>query len=447
MENTLEAFLLFCDECSEAEEGLKEIKESIGKAWDKIHGAFNKVRTFITSLRHNINYFKNATLPQKMSEDLQFLLQNLTPRREYINKLFPLLMNSATKHLVQNKHLSNDPMKDFNGQVNMSIHDVVTTVNDAIHSEPYKRLYGRQYDFTKMSKIPLNTVISKMKELEMDTTSYENMIRKVDKMIKNPKDEREKNISIKLKKLYNALIVNLQLRCKLLLVYFKAAKASIKGTINNVKSGNTQLNVSRDYKANKNKIKQHTRFIKKPLSEEEMKKFKELDGKISGLNNDYTKYNEYIALVNELCSLIGIHFSKDKVILYDSPSKNQGCIKYSIVNDKGRRQKILDNTKLYHTSTDPNLTVLSPRYYFHSGDLLRRLWPTPRVYFAIGTPISNDGNVSADKTIYTPKNVINEVCIDEEMGGTAVYVTCNNPIAIQKVDIKKIQNIELPKLD
>ena len=76
------------------------IKEVIGKAWDKIHGAFNKVRTFIMSLRHNINYFKNATLPQKMSEDLQFLLQNLTPRREYINKLFPLLMNDFFHYFI-----------------------------------------------------------------------------------------------------------------------------------------------------------------------------------------------------------------------------------------------------------------------------------------------------------------------------------------------------------
>lgn len=448
MDFTIESYIQFCDNYDIADEGLQDIARAAKKAWENIRGVFNKIRTFVKSLSHNVNYFKNATLPKKLSEDIQLLLQNLAPRREYINKLFPLLMSAATKKLVLNDHLSNDPMRDFEGQIKMSIHDVHVSVKDAIDSVAYKRLQSMDYDFTQMEKIPLNSVVSKMKQLEMDITSYENMIRKVNINIENPKDEQEKSISSKLKKLYNALIINMELRCRLLLIYFKKAKASLKGTLNNIKNRKTKLAVSRDYTANKNKFKQHTKFYKKDLSEFEFKKFKELDAKISALNNELDKYDEYVECVKEICTLMGISWSKDKVVLYDSPNKNPGKVKFSCINDKGRVRKLLDNTKLYHTSTDPNLKQLTPRYYFHSGDLLRRLWPTPRVYFAIGTPISNDGNVGRDKTLYTPKNPITDVYIDEEMGGTAVYVKSDNPIQITKEDFENAtKNIELPKLD
>lgn len=447
MDFTIENYMNFCDEYDIADESFQDVVNAIKKAWMNIHGAFSKLKTFTKSLSHNVNYFKNASLPKKLSEDVQLLLQNLTPRREYINKLFPLLMSSATSHLVLNKHLSNDPMKDFEGQIKMSIHDVHVSVKDAIDSVAYKRLQSMDYDFTHLEKIPLNSVISKMKQLEMDITSYENMIRKININIENPKNERERVISSKMKKLYNALIINIELRCKLLLLYFKKAKASLKGTLNNIKNRKTELAISRDYTANKNKFKKHTIFHKKDLTEFEFKKFKELDSKMNSFNNDLSKYDEYVECVKEICSLMGIKWSKDKVVLYDSPNKNPGQIKFSYVVDKGRIRKLLDNTKLYHTSTDPNLKQLTPRYYFHSGDLLRRLWPTPRVYFAIGTPISNDGNVGNNKTLYTPKNPITDVYIDEEMGGTAVYVTSDKPIQISKEDFENAtKNIDLPKI-
>ena len=297
MDYAIESFMDFCDEYQLAEEGT--VSANMKKAWETIHGNFNKIHQFTKSLSHNVNYFKNAKLPDKMNKDIQLLLQNLTPRREYINKLFPLLRNEATKHLVLNKHLSSDPMADFNGQINMSIHDVQTAVSDAINSDAYKRMVKRDYDFNDMKDIPLNTVISQLKRLEMDATSYQNMIRKLNIDIENPKSEEDKNISIKLKKLYNALIQNIQVRCKLLLIYFKSAKASLKGTLVNTKNKNSNMKLTRDYTANKNKVTEHTVFIKKKLNDDQFEKFKEIDKKILSTGNDLNKFNEYDQAVKE----------------------------------------------------------------------------------------------------------------------------------------------------
>lgn len=446
----VESFITFCDDFIIAEESktTEIIGRNIKKGFYEIEGDISKCSTFIKNLSLNVGLFKSAKLPKQMSDDLEILLQNLCPRRDYINQSFSKLVVAAKLYTAVKG--SNETLRDTQNEIMTSVQDVEATIEDTKKSKEYKRLYSKDYDFSNNIEIPMMSIVTKAKKLNMQLIGYKQKLKKAEAELGTPQSTLEAGITNQLIRLYKKLIENAYMQCRLLRFYFKVAKASIEGTLKNKeeKKNGGYTKVNRDYVGNFKKKGEHTSYKKKKITEDEMEKFKQIDETIKSCNNKIEMYPKYKDALKELCDMIGIPTNKNIILLYDAPSKHDGFINYSVINDNNKSMKILDTNVLYHTSTNPNLKELDPHYVFQDGDYVRRCWSTPRVYFAIGSPITRDRVMNDNISLYTPVSKFTECYIDNEMGGSAVYVTVDKPIKVQKLNFDtKTRKIEIPKLD
>lgn len=444
--STIDKFINTCDEVMIANESntTQIVGRNFKKVFYEIEGDINKCGVFIKNMNVNINMFKTAKLPKQMSDDLQILLQNLCPRRDYINESFSKLVLAARLYTAVKG--SNETLRDTINEVKTSIQDVEATINDTQNSKEYKRLYRKEYDFSKLVEIPLSSIVIRTKKLNMQLASYKQKLNKAKSDLGTPQSTLETEITNSLIHLYKKLIENAMIQCRLIRFYFKAAKASLEGTLKN-KDKNNQIIIQRDYKGNFKKQGQHTPYKKKPITPEQMEEFKEIDNIIRECNNKIENYPKYKEALSRLCNILGVTNNKDMILLYDAPSKHEGIINFKIINDDSKSMKLLETNVLYHTSTNPDLKELDPHYVFQDGDFVRRCWATPRVYFAIGSPITRDRVMNDNISLYTPVEKYTECYTDNEMGGSAVFVNVTKPIKVRKLTFDtKTRKIEIPEL-
>lgn len=121
----------------------------------------------------------------------------------------------------------------------------------------------------------------------------------------------------------------------------------------------------------------------------------------------------------------------------------------------GKTRPLNDSVRLFHTSTNPNLTELTPRFKASHSDtedgksytFIEVIWPERRVYFGYNKPVFRmGGSVNDEKRVEeilkSNKEFIYEyvgpkhgvVYEDQELkGGDAVYMNSDTPLKVRKI--------------
>lgn len=168
-------------------------------------------------------------------------------------------------------------------------------------------------------------------------------------------------------------------------------------------------------------------------------------------------YEEYTKSRRELCMLTGV--SSKKIIRSgsaDAPRADNGYFYVATHNKKEQKKSasLPPGTKLYHTSSVPNLTELKPT--FRAGSLTPKkykngldsryfsadsMYPSKRVYFFIDNPgsrttTSNEGKYVAKEGeyVYQYTGSLANVKYDTEGGnGKSVYIETDKPVPVKDV--------------
>ena len=107
-------------------------------------------------------------------------------------------------------------------------------------------------------------------------------------------------------------------------------------------------------------------------------------------------------------------------------------IEFRIYN-KPKPKEISDDTKLYHTSNQNNITRLTPTFKTSDGVY----HATPRVYCCIGSPgsrMTGAGGGNDGSTTYLIMKKVYQVFEDPELHGNAVYIETNSDVPVKKVE-------------
>ena len=191
MNYTLENFIDQYDEFSIVEEGSKNIGTD---AWNSVQSTMDKSSKWFGKLLLNINYFKNAMLPEQMSKDMLKLLQASQARTESIFEMLPKTYkelasrghrtpDSNTK--IDGKHFGligdnkeTSRMTTLNDQAHRISSDVMTNVHAAKRIAEYKRFMKNEY--TDNSKpIPLANIIPDMQKCQSNLQKFEGHVNKL----------------------------------------------------------------------------------------------------------------------------------------------------------------------------------------------------------------------------------------------------------------------------
>ena len=456
---TLESFISWCDDMYITNEAsLKEIGKNI---WDTIIRIFRKIAAWFKNLLLNINYFKNAVLSDQMNKDMVKVLQISQARTEHyfemVMKAYKLCSTTTNKPnentefdgfklgvAGDNERISR--MTTFKDQIYRMSVDIDDNIEAAKDTDEYKRLMKNDYtDEPKM--IPLANIIPDMKKCNTSLASSENHLSKMANLansnqIKN--DPSATKVINQLTSFLNRVINYYNFRISILSKYFQAAKASLTGTVNNIKAKSNGDNATKsDFNAKgKLKIK-----LTDQLTADKIKK----------LYNDaqHTKtYSEYKPIFKELTSLLNIddhNYTIHNLVVVD------GFVEAIIIPEKNNTISLVKGQKLYHTSTNENITHLEPRWATGAGVL----FPTPRIYFHTNCPLNRYGNkvgatdgvvklyfmnYTQKDTVYELKNPPSTVHVDRELGATAVYIETDKPLKVEKFNYeewKRVKDIDL----
>lgn len=188
----------------------------------------------------------------------------------------------------------------------------------------------------------------------------------------------------------------------------------------------------------KDKVVKQGNCIHGELSEESLKKFN-YHFRICKTTDDY---REYLTHRKELCKIVQI--PQNSIISkgnFNRP-ENFGLMVWE--ND-GKNANLPKGTVLYHTSDVRNLTRLNGKFRGKEG----RLFPTQRVYFHVGKPggrmMSASDNFMKnhpDMHCYVYTGDVSNAKIDNEIGGSSVYIETNTSLPVREMTTKTVKESE-----
>jgi hypothetical protein len=265
-----------------------------------------------------------------------------------------------------------------------------------------------------------------MKSSQTSSTAFNNQLNSLENIVSHI--EKPDKVTSKMLAFVRKAASYYTFRINLLTKYFTKAKASIKGTINNVKERN---NV--EFKSKTKMSHENVGFkVKVSLNPDKMDHVKELYEKCKSTEN----YSEYKTMYDELTTLLHLKGATIEGITFAGSVASVMYIKNpdEKINVKGRT--------LYHTKqltmwdealgTD-KLTEIKPSFRTMSGVL----FPEPRIYVHVGTPLDRYSNKVGKG--HVPHVVLDKVDVayrDPELGRTAVFIKTTKPLRVKPFDIK-----------
>ena len=159
-------------------------------------------------------------------------------------------------------------------------------------------------------------------------------------------------------------------------------------------------------------------------------------------------YNEYKKYFKIFTDIIG-YPSNGICFIRNMGSGKDMLFEYKM---NGNTHPVNDSVRLFHTSSNPNLTVLEPRHKAGKGAdedgkiFIECIWPTQRVYFGYNKPVTRTGGELNDDEVEEmltsnrlylyeyigPKHGI--VYDDMELhGGIAVYMETSTPLKVKRI--------------
>ena len=446
-EFAIESFISFCDDMIIAEEGFKEIKE---KAWQGIKNIWAKIVTWFKNILLNVNRFKNATLDSTQNSDMvKILKMSQVGTEKYFSllntyyKVSNILTKSDDGHMIEKNTMgeANEPSL-FTPNTFTTIEDqarkIATEIRNALDgtkdSKEYKRFIENSYSNKDTKVIPLNNIVSELQLCNKMCTKFQGELSKIEncnKKVLNAK-KGEKLVSL-IQSFLNHVVQYYTFRIEILTKFFTNAKASLKGTFNNIKEAVGDRQSIRNNRS-WNLIYTTIRVILGDKYEETKK-----------LYNDALEaetYESYLPIYKKLVSNLKCSGRVIEKCEFNDTTK---ICTLMLVKDNPSKIPISPSQKLFHSDDtrynlglhiqigDPNIKELEPQWKTKSGTL----FPEPRVYFHLNVPRNRYSGSKNMGVVFVAKNNPSEVYVDKEMGHTAVFVKTTKPIPVEKVDLEE----------
>lgn len=171
------------------------------------------------------------------------------------------------------------------------------------------------------------------------------------------------------------------------------------------------------------------------------------------------EYKEYKKFLDILCSAVG--YDNNFAFMRNIGRNGDILLEYQKI---GQKRPMTPTLRLFHTSNNPNLKELAPKFKSVSNDevdghqyeMVEAIWPEPRVYFGYNTVVSRlGGDIKNDAHPeryfngeqsycyeYTgSKSLINGIFNDMELrGGNAVYVNTDKPLPVKRITYEEYKN-------
>lgn len=171
------------------------------------------------------------------------------------------------------------------------------------------------------------------------------------------------------------------------------------------------------------------------------------------------EYKEYKKFLDILCSAVG--YDHNFAFMRNIGRNGDILLEYQKI---GQKRPMTPTLRLFHTSNNPNLKELAPKFKSvsnnevdgHQYEMVEAIWPEPRVYFGYNTVVSRlGGDIKNDAHPeryfngehsycyeYTgSKSLINGIFNDMELrGGNAVYVNTDKPLPVKRITYEEYKN-------
>ena len=171
------------------------------------------------------------------------------------------------------------------------------------------------------------------------------------------------------------------------------------------------------------------------------------------------EYKEYKKFLDILCSAVG--YDNNFAFMRNIGRNGDILLEYQKI---GQKRPMTPTVRLFHTSNNPNLKELAPKFKSvsnnevdgHQYETVEAIWPEPRVYFGYNTVVSRlGGDIKNDAHPeryfngeqsycyeYTgSKSLINGIFNDMELrGGNAVYVNTDKPLPVKRITYEEYKN-------
>ena len=171
------------------------------------------------------------------------------------------------------------------------------------------------------------------------------------------------------------------------------------------------------------------------------------------------EYKEYKRFLDILCSAVG--YDNNFAFMRNIGRNGDILLEYQKI---GQKRPMTPTLRLFHTSNNPNLKELAPKFKSvsnnevdgHQYETVEAIWPEPRVYFGYNTVVSrlggdikNDahperyfnGEQSYCYEYAGSKSLINGIFNDMELrGGNAVYVNTDKPLPVKRITYEEYKN-------
>lgn len=418
-----------------ATEDLKTLGKSV---WITIKNLLKKLWTALGNLLLNVNYFKNANMPEQMNKDLVQVLKISQPRTELNFKVITTWYGILSKFKATDKRVDGerfgvmyysqdrDNIKYYgsttlNDELDKSITEMDDALQAAQKSEAHARLQADKYDEKTNKPVPLNYIIPDMKKSRSGLAKFTGDLEKAENVTSGMK--KVDPVSSKVLTFLKKVVTYYTFRVSTLSKYFSRAKASLKAFANNV--GNRDKENTSTRTTTKNKLTMPV--IIPPF------KYKEVRSLYNQCLEAET-YREYKPLYDKLCSII--HCQNQNIEGFAPTGELLVC--------RNKHEKIpVEGRSLYHTSGYMyEINELEPHFKTSTGVL----FPEPRVYVHIGVPLDRYGakmkttgpNGSlfyggSGTAQYIVKAKIPYVYKDPEMGRTAAYIVTDKPIPVERI--------------
>lgn len=449
----------------------ESIKSTISTLFVKIISLFKKAKQIFSNFILNINRFKSISLPKQEIEDLEKCLQVMQPRTltgtKDIIKYYKKLNISSDKELnseIKDGKLHRNSGPAFNSmnttiefEIDKSTIDIKESIDALEKLEEFKRINSNEYKDENKIEIPVNNLVSDMKECRSNCFEFEEYLTSLSNNI-NIKDE---DINKKVIEFCKLNIKYYQQRILLLNKFFNNAKFSF----NWVKGFTSKVIMS------KLSTKKDATKITINMGRDKMIKLVTLLNELQQLSKN-NKFRDYKKKHEECCALLGIprnssfNCSIDENRKIDSDLNYNNQISTLVIYFKKDENKIPVSEKhLYHHSTESsNITELKPVCIGNWGSTY---YPEPRIYVHMNIvlnksakklDIKNDyysdeedfneklnrfehkrerKDMYDNKYVYEIIDKIDYVFRDPEMGNTGVYIESDKPIHVKQIDYEQ----------
>ena len=432
----------FTDEDIATEGVVSDIKNAIIK---KIQTS-KSINKWYSDLLLNLNKFKNAQLDEEQNKDILTVLKIAQPRTELNFTLFNRYYSFLSLKGNLNKRIDGKPfgmrsgpviegrMTTLENEITKSIEDIRACMKAAQESKEYKRIKKGKYENIRVQIIPLSNITDDMKNSKSSAASFQSHLEDFNRKIF--KLDRIDRVTEKMIVFLNMVTSYYKFRISLLTIYLERAKGSLKGTLRNAIEKNED-----QYKSKGSLTLNKAKWTTKKFDKETLKHLQETYQ--HALNTK--SYQEYKPLYDEITKSLGLN---GKIIRKLKFNFEKGTLSAYWVSTNTEKIQV-GGRPLYHgvpAHVTKTLTVLKPSYCGNDG----YLFPEPRIYFHLGVPLnrcSNRSDPAAGEQSYTPVQPISTVWKDDELGGTAVYLTTTTPIKVKKVQLKRHTNFIEKKID